>query len=130
MPKFYAQLNAENKCVAVSQLRDTVDRPDMIEINSLDSGLIGRHWDGTVFGEPAEQPEFVTRKIFFKRFTAAERIAIRTAAETDTVIEDLLDMLDSGNEIELTSQDTINGLNYLVSQSLLDASRPAEILAY
>lgn len=78
----------------------------------------------------------MTRKLsalaFKQRMTGPERIAIRTAAATNPIIADFLDLLDTagaGGLIELDHADTIAGLGYLVSESLLTSQRAAAIRA-
>lgn len=68
---------------------------------------------------------------FKQRLTGAERIAIRTAAATDPVITDFLDLLNTPGEglIELDHPDTVNGVAYLVAHSLLTADRAAAVCA-
>ncbi len=71
-----------------------------------------------------------------RRFTQAERIAIRDA-ETDEerpeevrkALRDFRDLLDSADLVFLDDQDLIDGLAFLVSLDLLTAERPAEIRA-
>lgn len=71
----------------------------------------------------------MTEREFMRRFTVQERIAIRSAAATDNVIVDFLDLLAKPGGIYRSSQSTHDGLNYLVSMSLITAARKAEILA-
>lgn len=69
----------------------------------------------------------ITAIAFKQRLTGGERIAIRTAGATDPIVADFLDLLATSTLVDLDHADTVNGLAYLVSESLLDADRPAEI---
>lgn len=58
---YYAQLNANNICVGISQLTGKIDAENMIPINSLDGDLIGKRynngaWEEVVQPEPIPQP--------------------------------------------------------------------------
>ena len=66
---------------------------------------------------------------FRMRFTQVERIAIRTIARTDTVIEDLWDLLQSTTEPNLDDPMMIYGVNLLEQRGLTAPGRAAEILA-
>ena len=81
---------------------------------------------GTVAALPPETK--VTKLAFKQRMTAAERIAIRTAASTDPIVFDFMDLVDSAIYIDLARQDTQDGVNYLESAGLLAAGRAAQIL--
>jgi len=63
---------------------------------------------------------------FLNRFTVSERIGIR--ASTNPVVIDFIKLLDAVDVVSLTSADSINGVNYLVSLGLLAPTRPPEIL--
>lgn len=68
---FYAQLNDNNICTSVSSLSDEVDYPNMMEIESYDTTLLGKHWNGTEWEEvpkpqpvPQQQEEHISREEF------------------------------------------------------------------
>jgi hypothetical protein len=86
---------------------------------------------------PVAEPPPVHREdalAFKRRFTAAERIAIRTAmAAGDHVIADFMDLLDTGaavnSPVRFDDPDVIAGLGYLENTAhVLDPGRAAEIL--
>ncbi len=90
--------------------------------------------------EPLPDPEPVTpteRNItgvaYLRRFTQAQRIAIRTLAETDPIAKDLMHLLDStiaqGGAVNLMDTDTILGVGYLASVLPAQNIDPATILA-
>jgi len=71
----------------------------------------------------------LTKLEYQSRFTAAERIKIRTAAKTDPVVEDILALMDSATEIVLVDDRTIQAANALEALGHLSPGRAAEILA-
>lgn len=70
---------------------------------------------------------------FKLRLTYLERIAIRTAAKTDALVEDFLDMLDTAaaTNTRILSNDTmvLSGLGYMESVGVLAEGRAEEIVA-
>lgn len=65
----------------------------------------------------------------FKRFfTKDERIKIRDAAKTDTLVVDLLDILDSAPEVSSDDQDVIDGVNHLEESEIIGVGRAAQIM--
>ena len=99
-------------------------------VQTYDESLVGqtRNSDGT-FTPTTTPPDMRVTKLAFKqRMTAAERIAIRTAATTDAIVYDFMDLVDSATFIDLARQDTQDGVNYLESAGLLAAGRAAQIL--
>lgn len=71
----------------------------------------------------------LTRLEFLSRFTVAERVAIRSAAKTDAIIEDFLAMLEAAQSVIPSHPDTVAGVGYLVQSGLLLPARAAEVLA-
>lgn len=65
---------------------------------------------------------------FLNLFTQAERLAIRTAAKNDVVIEDFLSLLSEAPAVYLTNPDVIAGINYFVQAELLTQDRATEVL--
>jgi hypothetical protein len=90
---------------------------------------IGWDYDGVKF-TPAEMPiEMKITKLSFKqRFTAQERIAIRTAAATNPVVYDFQDLVDSATYIDLARADTIDALKQLEQFGLIAEGRSDVIL--
>ena len=87
-------------------------------------------WDtvNLVFTPFSTVPERWTKYEFLMRMTAAERIAIRSKATTDPVVEDFMHMLDISGDVVRSNPVVLQGLNYLVSVGCLDASRVGVIL--
>jgi hypothetical protein len=71
----------------------------------------------------------VTNLEFLNRFTQAERIAIRTAAQTNATVADYLALQAAASGIGLTDQRTIDDVNALETAGLIAAGRAAQILA-
>jgi hypothetical protein len=90
--------------------------------------------DGNVIGYVANDPPLplpdrvkLTRYEFRSRFTAAEKVAMYDS--TDTMIRVFLDDIQAAENINVSEQDTIDGVNYLASNGLIAAGRVSEILA-
>lgn len=71
----------------------------------------------------------VSRLAFMQRFTADERVAIRTAAQSSPAVQDYLELLNVSEEIDLTHALTVAGVQQLEAGGLLAVGRAAEILA-
>ena len=69
----------------------------------------------------------LTKLQFLRRFTTAERIAIR--ASTNPVIVDFMSLLGLALDVRLDDPDTVQGVEYLESLNLIGEGRAAEILA-
>ena len=72
----------------------------------------------------------ITGAAFIARFTPAEYSAILTASETNEAVAGLIAELTASPNVALDDPRLEPGLALLVSEGLLDAARPAEILAY
>jgi hypothetical protein len=59
MSFYYAQINEENICTAVSELAgDMSSHDNLIPISSVDSSLLGKRWTGSGWEEvPLPTPE-------------------------------------------------------------------------
>ncbi|WP_150428864.1 hypothetical protein [Dechloromonas sp. CZR5] len=81
---------------------------------------------------PAPQRE-ITGVSYLRRFSQEERIAIRDAAKTSSVLDDYLKLLDAtiaqGGVINLDDPDTVAAVNLLEQSGLLAPGRAAEVLA-
>lgn len=84
------------------------------------------------FAPPPAPPDYgarVSTREFFLRFTRIERTTIRTAATTDNAVADWLDIVKSENTVLLRHPDTLDGLQLLVTKTLLSAARRDAITA-
>lgn len=53
---YYAQIDDDSICMGVSQLSGVVDKPNMIELESYDTSLMGKMWTGTEWIENPNPP--------------------------------------------------------------------------
>ena len=92
----------------------------------LEDGSFKIESDGTLKTTP-DTIRKITKRAFMRRFTQAERIAIR--ASSDDIVIDIHEDLKATNNVDLDLEDTANALAYLVSAAILTSDRPDEILA-
>ena len=82
---------------------------------------------------PAPKPTYpkVSPVEFKLLFTPQERVAIKTARQTDPVIDDFYDIVEDPRltVVDLGLKSTQDALDYMISTGLLAAERKAEILA-
>ena len=98
-------------------------------------GNVGIGWtttDNVNFTAPASPPapslgSVITQRAFKMRMTAAERIAIRTAAASNAVIYDFMDLLDASSTIDLAVPALLSDLSSL-EPTILAAGRSAVIV--
>jgi len=133
MPNFYAQISS-NVVVGVSQLAGSVSASGMIPIDSLTDVSPGDVYDPETetfsTPDPVSTPRLrLTKREFRNQFTAAEKQAIYTAAETSVYIRIFLDDLMAAEYIDVDSAETIGGVQALESDTLIASGRSAEILA-
>lgn len=89
----------------------------------------GTHTIQSAGVEAAPQPVTKITKLAFKqRLTQAERIAIRSAAQSSPEVFDFQDLVDSATYIDLSRTDTRDGVNQLETAGLLATGRASEIL--
>lgn len=53
---YYAQIDADNICVGVSQLSELDNRLNMIQLESYDMPVMGKMWTGSEWVENPNQP--------------------------------------------------------------------------
>lgn len=86
--------------------------------------------DGQLDGLVAAYLKVVITKLqFLDRFTAEERVAIRTAAQSNTAIADYMDLLNAAQDVTLTDSRTVAGVQELETGGLIATGRAAQILA-
>lgn len=117
----------------VSLVIESETDPDGINGEWIACGDAGPGWtyDGSTFAPPAPVvlPKIISKVQYLKRFTQAERIAIREAAKTSAVVNDYVQLLDAASDVDLADPDTVAGVQQLESAGLLAAGRAAEVLA-
>ena len=89
--------------------------------------------DHTVYVEPASQPPVPPQQVwdrvtFLRRFTAAERTAIRTARVNSPTLDDFMYLLESAVNVHSDDADVMAGLTMLEGAGLLAAGRAQVIL--
>ena len=132
MSNFYAQLNDDDICTTVSELKAPVNSANLIAISSLDESLLGKSWNGSVFSAvvvaaPTHMKVMDTNE-FLWMFTGAELRAINTAADIDDDVYKLWQVVTNTNSgINLGNPDMATGLGALYAKGLLTAERYAEI---
>lgn len=67
-----------------------------------------------------------SKKEFLEKFTLAERLSIR--ASTDSIVQDLMFLLDAATYIDMKDSSLIIGVNYLASINIIAQNRVQEIL--
>lgn len=55
MSFYYAQINENNSCFAVSELAAEMPQENLIRIGELDISLIGKIWNGSEWLNPPEE---------------------------------------------------------------------------
>ena len=77
---------------------------------------------------PAQQ-RLITKLEYLRRFTTAERVAIRAAAAANPVLEDYLKLMELAQEINLDDADTVAAVQMLEQSGLIASGRATEVLA-
>ncbi|MBP8282825.1 MAG: hypothetical protein KAX46_02760 [Chromatiaceae bacterium] len=123
---YYAILNDDQVAIAVAATTDLVPLPaGSITLEEYNPALVGMRWTGAGW-DVVSNPTPLTQLAFLRRFTAAERIAIR--ASTDAVVQDFLHLLGLAQDVRVDDADTVAGVNYLEQEALLATGRAAVIL--
>lgn len=78
---------------------------------------------------PAAAPRVITKLTFLRLLTQAERIAFRTAAKADPVMEDFMALLDIAQDVDKDDPDVVSGLQKAEQAGLLAPGRATEILS-
>lgn len=134
----YAQLNDQHIVIAISELSGNVNGPDMIELPSYDTSLLGKRYEDGEFitieqpvAEPVIQTQ-ITRLAFLSRFTDEEAIALDLASQGATVeaatLRRYLSKVNAATFIDLSREDTRAGVLALEPMGILAEGRALEIL--
>lgn len=104
------------------------DQPSHADVYPFDTY---NHIPQVIVIEPALRE--ISGVAYLRRFTQAERIAIRGAASQSAVLDDYLKLLDAtiaqGGIVNLDDDDTVAAVALLEQVGLIAAGRGAEILA-
>lgn len=128
---YYAQIT-DGVVSAETETHGAINLPDMIRRESLYPSVLGYSYANGVFTPPIiPAPSKILSKVaYLKRFTQAERIAIRSAAKVSPQVNDYIEMLNAAADVvHLEDPITAEGLQALETAGLLAAGRAAEILA-
>ena len=93
---------------------DHVLQPEIHADGSIEGQVIGHELDGLEF---------------MRRLTAMERIAARTLAKTDPIMEDFVALLDKADVVHTDDPDLRSGIGYMVAMNILSQDRANEVLA-
>ena len=124
---------------------DELYHPDIAKFYDTDVPDEAENGDGWVNGQlvkpeppaPVEppEPEVVYAKVspieFKLLFTSPERVAIKTARQTDPIVDDFFDLVEDPRltQVDLGLKSTHDALDYLTAQGLLADGRKVQILA-
>lgn len=132
---YYAQLNEAGVCVAVTATARPAEAGNMVELQSLDSSLLGSTYsvETGVFTPPAPVVvRHISRLAFLARFTDAEAIGIDLASIGATVeaaaMRRYLNKVNAAKHIDLEMEDTVQGVQAIEAAGLLAPGRAAQIL--
>ena len=136
---YYAQLNAANSVVAVTQTAEPLEHSQpLVELQTYDLGLIGQSWNPAAQAfEPGPPPPVpternVSRKAFLSRFTDAEAIDIDLASIGATrdaaAVRSYLSKVNAAQHIDLADDETRTGVHALEAAGLLQPGRALVIL--
>lgn len=132
---FYAQINALNEVVGVSQLTDQVSDPLLLPIGSYDESLLGKIWDGTIFTAPIPvvppigSLNTVSKIQFVNLFTDSELLNILTTAKSNVSVELLVMKVSLSDKIDLSDPLTITSVNMLEQNGIIGSGRANIILS-
>lgn len=118
----------------IDAVTEAEDRPGPIHGNWVLCGGAGPGWttvDEVNFVPPAAPPgpRILSKIDYALRFTSQERIDIRTAATTDDVVNDYVELLRDSQSVNLDDQHVVDALNYLELHNKIGAGRAAAIRA-
>lgn len=114
---YYAQINHDNVVFAITETSAPVSAPDMIEIESFDTSLIGCTYSSGQFIPPAPPPPpppawewYIDIGPFFDRFGAA-KMAVLTSA--DVGVQALIKDIQIRKWIDLKLPNVAQGVAYI-----------------
>ncbi|MBU3022881.1 hypothetical protein [Aestuariibacter sp. A3R04] len=130
MNKNYAKINDDNVVVAVMSLSGVVNNDSMIELQSNDLSLLGKRYENGAFVDVpvvSESIRIISVGAFRRRFTTAEKVAIKTS--NDPVLEVFEEDLIASSYVDLDFSQTQEAIAYLEQQNIIATGRAAELLA-
>lgn len=121
----YVRWDAINVSPAFQSEQDAEERSDECIEKVVDES-------GNLTDPPPLPPKFtnvLSVLEFRNRFTATEKSAIYTAAETDVLVRSFLDDLSLAEFVDVTDPNTINGVAYLIGTGAVNGARESALLA-
>jgi hypothetical protein len=126
---YYAQIDRDGIAYAVSELAGEVVADNLIPLSSLDLSVLGMQRVGEAWESVQDNSTpTISSLTFLRRFTAPERVAIRSSH--DPYVADFLDLLNKATEISNADPDVQGGMAYLVSLGLLTQERARDVLGW
>ena len=131
---YYAQINQDRIAYAVTETAGQIDAPDMIQLESFDTSVIGkRHTEQGAWEDvptpPAPEPEwtwYIDLGPFYDRF-GATKMAVLTSA--DTGVKAILADLNIRKWVDLKRPDVAQAMAYVGSVvPIVDAGLQDHIL--
>jgi hypothetical protein len=105
---FYAQLNQENICIGISQLKGEVENPQLIPLKDWDTTLLGKEYRGETWVNPPSAEDennfFSTEEILMQTLTDIEINTLQAQQERQLLAQQLADIeiaLLSGGELHV-----------------------------
>lgn len=78
---------------------------------------------------PIPAPRELAKIDFLKRFTQAERMAIRAAGRSNPEVEDYIELMNAATVVHRDDPDMVRGITLMEAAGVLAAGRAAQILA-
>lgn len=112
---YYAQINDDNVVFAITETNAPVSAPDMIEIESFDTSLLGCTYSSGQFIPPAPplKHRHITVGAFFDRFGAAKWAIL---SSTDPLVQAMVRDASVRKFIDLDRPDLLTGLQMIQSR--------------
>ena len=106
---YYAQINHDNVVFAITETPVPISAPDMIEIESFDTSLIGCTYSNGRFipQAPPPEPRHISVGAFFDRFGAAKWEVL---SSTDPLVQAMVKDASVRQFIDLDRPDLLQGL--------------------
>jgi hypothetical protein len=129
--KYYAQLNSGSIVVCVSQLKSEVDATNLILIDDYDTSILGSLYDPTAGTFTPQEIVIdlgtnITKRALSQRLNPVIRAAIRNS--TDDIVIDIIEDLKLAEYVDLSDQDLIDSLTYLVYIGIMTQEESDHVL--
>ncbi|WP_321495645.1 hypothetical protein [uncultured Desulfobacter sp.] len=114
--------------VVISTLKTAGQHEESDQVIKVDNveGYIGKKRVDGVFVDNVSDSSQLTILEFRNRFTFAEKVALKSS--TDAGVQVFIDDLSVAQYVDLSDENLIAGMGYLVDQGLITEARSTEIL--